>query len=120
MGECDDCIELVDAEVCDGCWCRHRGHLAWSVVLVLTGGVGGAWSCGVWPWLGGGCWGCPSCVGGVPVAVGCGPVVALSRVVRALTGWGLSVGVRVRLRPGVGGCPAQTSGPGTTRASPPQ
>src|SRR5699024_10497860 len=53
-----------DAEVCDGWWCRHRGHLTWSVVLVLTGGVGGAWSCGVWPWLGGGWWGCPSCVGG--------------------------------------------------------
>ena len=79
MSECDDCIELVDAEVCDGWWCRHRGYLTWSVVLVLTGGVGGAWSCGVWSWLGGGCWGYPSCVGGCLLPWGCGPVVC-SRV----------------------------------------
>ena len=100
MSECDDCIELVDAEVCDGWWRCHRGYLTWSVVLVLTGGAGGAWSCGVCPGSGGGCRGSPLC-GGVPLCRGCGPVVALSRVVRALTGWGLSVGVRVRLRPGV-------------------
>ena len=71
-------------------WCRWCLVL-WCVALV------GWWLLGVAP-----CVGVPLlCRGGVPVAVGCGPVVALSRVVRALTGWGLSVGVRVRLRPGV-------------------
>ena len=48
----------------------------------------------------------------MPVAVGCGPVVALSRGVRALTGWGLSVGVRVRLRPGSGWVVSLEAGPG--------
>ena len=83
-------------------WCRWCLVL-WCVVLV------GGWLLGV-----------PLLCRGVPVAVGVWPGRVLSRVVRALTGWGLSVGVRVRLRPGVCGCPAQTMGPGTTKASPPQ